>query len=351
MKKTIKEIAKITGVSPATVSKVIHNYSDVGKETKAKVMKAMEELGYQPVSSGKSSRKPDMVAVIFAGKVSADFNHPFFVNVINVFGQEMGSLGYDLLFLANDKFKTGERNFLADCRAAQVKGCIIIGGEDVQQNVYDLDQSDLPCIGVDIVLEGNKSGYLMTDNFKLAKQVVEYLYLLGHREIAYIGGLHSSIVGKERTQGFIQAMNEYGLAIKENTVVHGNYKLQSGYELTKRLLERKSLPKAVFAASDLMAYGAIKAIHESGYRVPEDVSVIGCDDIESSQYFSPALTTVRQNIDKIGRLSANMLADLIQGTAVSCSIRVDPELIVRDSCGHVSDINKGINPIQKKEVI
>jgi LacI family transcriptional regulator len=352
MKKTIKEIARLSGVSPATVSKAINNYSDIGEETKTKIFEVINQIGYQPVSSNKSSsRKLNLIGVVFAGRISADLNHPFFADVINTFKKEMGKFGYDLLFFSNEKYENGEGDFLADCRAAQIRGCIIIGGNEIQQNIYDLDHSELPCIGVDIELTGRKSGYLITDNYKLAKSVVEHLYLLGHREIAYIGGIPSSIVGQERTNGFIQAMNEYGLTINEGCFAHGDYKVQSGYDITKSMLEQNNLPRALFAASDLMAYGAITAIREKGLSIPEDVAVIGCDDIESSQFISPSLTTVRQDKEKIGKLAAHMMMDMIQDVSETCSVRVDSELIIRNSCGHASRDHRNINQLLQKEVV
>lgn len=334
MKITIKEIAKMAGVSPGTVSKVINNYDDVGVQTKEKIIAIMNKAGYQPHTSNKSisNKKTNMIGVIYAGILNADFNHPFFVDVMNFFKKEIGAFGYDLLFFSNERFNKGEEDYLARCIHSKVDGCIIIGGDEIQQSIYDLDNSEIPCIGVDIDLTGPKSGFLMTDNYKIVAKVMEHFYLLGNRDIGYIGGPDSTI-GKLRRNGFYKAMSEYGLTLREEWITAGDFMEQSGYDAMKSLLELEQRPEAIFAASDLMAFGAIRAIKEEGMRIPNDVSIIGCDDIDSCRYTDPPLTTVRQDKIKIGKLAAHMLVDMINGQMESSSVMVEPELIVRDTCG------------------
>jgi LacI family transcriptional regulator len=335
MKITIKDIAKMSGVSQATVSKIINNYDHVGEETRKKVLEIMEQTGYRPAFTAKTltTKKSNIIGVIYAGKVNADLNHPFFVDVVNSFKKTVGALGYDLLFFSNEKFFESEEDYLARGRYFQVDGCIVIGGEEIEPSIHDLDQSEIPCIGIDIPLSGNKSGYLMTDNYKVSAKVVEHFYLLGHREIAYIGGKKDSTISGLRTEGFKKAMGEFGLPIRDEWMLCGNFFEESGYAAMLKLLNAEDFPKAIFAASDLMAFGAIRALKEKGLKIPDDTAVIGCDDIDACRYIDPPLTTIRQDKVKIGKLAAYMLVDLINKQMESSSVLVEPELMVRVSCG------------------
>ncbi|UOE93274.1 LacI family DNA-binding transcriptional regulator [Alkalihalobacillus sp. LMS39] len=340
MKVTIKQIAKIAGVSQATVSKIINNYDDVGEATKKRVLDIMDQHGYRPSYSAKTlaSNHSNLIGVVYAGKVNADFNHPFFVDVMNSFKKSIGFFGYDLMFFSNEKFNYESEDYLARCRHYQVEGCIIIGGEEIQESIYDLDKSEIPCIGVDIKLTGNRSGYIMTDNSQISAKVVEHFYLQGYRDIAYIGGKVDSEVGTIRYESFKKVVGQYGLQLNEDWIIFGDYFKKSGYEAMKKLLSNKSIPEAVFAASDLMALGAIQAIKEHGLRVPDDIVVIGCDDIEAAGYVEPPLTTIRQDKEKIGKLAAHMLVDFINEKIHSTSVMVEPDLIIRGTCGKAKNI-------------
>jgi LacI family transcriptional regulator len=332
----IKTIARLAGVSVSTVSKIINNYSDISEETKAKVHAIMQEQGYIPSNTAKTlaTKRSNLIGVIFAGKLNVDFTHPFFVEVLNAFKKQMGILGYDLLFFSNEKFHPKGEDYLARCRHFHVDGCIIISGQDLEPDIGELDQSDIPCIGVDLMLTGTASGYIMSDNYKIAAKVVEHFYLLGYREIGYIGSTAQSEISRMRETGLVESLEKWGLTVHPEWFARGNdFYEESGYQAMQRLLEQGTVPRALFAASDLLALGAIRALRESGRRVPDDVAVIGCDDIEASRYTSPALTTVKQDKDKIGKLAAMMLYDLIHRQKSASSVVVEPELIVRESCG------------------
>src|SRR5690625_800709 len=226
MKKTLKEIAQMVGVSPGTVSKVINNYPDVGENTRERILEVLYQTGYL---SDQLETKKKIVGVIYGGRIN--LNHPFFIDVIESFGKEIGLFGYDLLLFNNN----GSNDYLARCKEAEIAGCIIMGGDEMQSSIYDIDQSDIPCIGVDIKLTGNKSGYLMTDNIFIGKKVIEHFYLLGHRKIGYIGGLQDTFTGSERTTGFLHAMSEFGLKVNNDWVMYGDFTEKSGYHVMREL--------------------------------------------------------------------------------------------------------------------
>ncbi|SDK02657.1 LacI family DNA-binding transcriptional regulator [Sediminibacillus albus] len=339
MKLTIKDIAKMADVSPGTVSKIINNTGSIGYKTKEKVMKIIEETGYQPSFSAKSlaTKKSNLIGLIYAGEVDVDFNHPFFNQVINAFRKTIGQLGYDILVFSNNQFSKNKEDYLARCKHFQLDGCIVVAGEHIEDSVYELDQSTVPCVGVDIELTGPQSSYVTTDNSKVAAKVVEYFYLHSVKDIAFIGGQRDSVISNIRKDGFIHSMNQFGIKINEEWIKYGNYFEDSGYEAMQAMLTDRPYPKAVFAASDMMALGALKAIKEAGLRVPEDIKLLGCDDIEACRYSDPTLSTVKQDKEKIGKLAAYMLHDLINGNAEPSSILVDPELVIRGSSALVSE--------------
>lgn len=336
MQVNIKTIAQMAGVSVSTVSKIINNYSDISDETRSRVLEIMKQTGYVPSNSAKTlaTKKSNLIGVIFAGKLNIDFTHPFFVEVLNSFKKQMGVLGYDLLFFSNEKFKATDNDYLARCQHFQVDGCIIVNGQEVEPSITELDQSSIPCIGVDIQLRGNYSGYIMSDNYKMSSKVVEHFYLLGYRELGYIGSTMESDISNMRENGYKDAMESFGLPTYDKWFINGeNFFEASGYEAMSRLIAAGPLPRAIFAASDQLAIGALRALKDHKLNVPSDIAIVGCDDIEACKYTHPTLTTIRQNKDKIGRLAAMMLHDLINNQASTSSFVVEPELVIRESCG------------------
>ncbi|MYL48091.1 substrate-binding domain-containing protein [Halobacillus litoralis] len=330
---TIRDIAKMAGVSPATVSKIINNYGGISESTRKKVYKIIEDTKYQPTFSAKSlaTKKSNLIGLIYAGKINVDFTHPFFNEVVNSFKRAVGALGYDLLLFSNEKFYKGESKYLERCKHFHVDGCLVIAGDEIEEAVHDIAKSEIPCIGIDLKLEGPRSSYIMTDNAKIGAKVVEYLYLNKVRNIAYIGGKQDSLISSIRNIGFIDAMNQFGLTINKDWIYYGDFFEDSGYEGMKEILKGDRLPEAVFAASDMMALGALKAMKEEGLSVPEDIQLIGCDDIEACRYSDPPLTTVKQDKQKLGKLAAYMLEDLIKDDHDIQDVKVDPELVPRAS--------------------
>ncbi|MFC3747976.1 LacI family DNA-binding transcriptional regulator [Paenibacillus sp. GCM10012306] len=331
----IKKIAEMAGVSVSTVSKIMNNYPDVSEKTKQRVMEIIEQTGYSPSNSAKTlaTKKSSLIGVIFAGELNVDFTHPFFLAVLNAFKKQMGVLGYDLIFFSNEKFLSGG-DYFSRCVHFHVDGCVIISGEEMEPAIQELDMSSIPCIGVDLELKGKKSGYVTSDNYQISSKVVEHFYLLGYRELGFIGSTANSDISNQREAGYIKAIEGFGMSINENWFVHGDDFFEpSGYAAMQQLIQSGPLPKAIFAASDLLALGAIRALKEHGLRIPEDIAIIGCDDIEACKYTTPTLTTVRQNKERLGILAAHMLYDLINNQSEGGSFVVEPALVVRESCG------------------
>lgn len=335
MSLTIKDIAKKAGVSPATVSKVINNYSGISDKTKKKVMDIIGNTGYQPTFSARTlaTKKSNLIGLIYAGKVNVDFTHPFFNEVVTALKKAVGLLGYDIIMFSNEQFNQDNGSYLARCRHYHVDGCLIVAGEEIEDAIYELVESDIPSVGIDLEINGPRSSFVMTDNVNLSRKVIQHLYLHAVKEIGFIGGKQNSAIAVFREQGYLQAMNQLGLEVNKKWVQYGDFHEESGYLAMKRILENKPYPKAVYAASDLMAIGAIRAIKEVGLSVPEDIRLVGCDDIDACCYIEPQLTTIKQDKERLGKLAAYMLNDLINGKSLLEPAFIDSELIIRDSCG------------------
>jgi len=334
-KTTIKDIARMAGVSVATVSKIFNGYAGISDKTRKNVMDIMERTGYRPTYTARAlvTQTSNIIGVIYAGKINAEFNHPFFVDVVNAFKTAIGKMGYDLLFFSNEQFHYEKEDYLARCRHFSVDGCLILSGQQVQQSVYDLAASEIPCVAIDLPLIGSKTGFIMTDNRKMAEAVIKRFMELGRTEIAYIGGGRQAVISSIRLEAFLEAAAHYGLKLRKEWIVQQEtFDIEEGYERMKLWLAQEEWPKAVFASTDMFALGAIRAIREKGLNVPKDIAVIGCDDIAAAQYLHPPLTTVRQDKLRIGTTAAELLVELIQGRAERTSELVDPELIVRNSC-------------------
>ncbi|SES23957.1 transcriptional regulator, LacI family [Gracilibacillus ureilyticus] len=330
MRLTIKDVAKMAGVSPGTVSKVINKTGSISAETAKKVDKIIVETGYRPSFSAKSlaTKKSNLIGLIF----HVEFSHPFFNEIVNSFKVTIGELGYDMLVFSRENFSNTKEDYIAKCQYFQLDGCVIISGEELEPPLQELDESDIPCVGIDIELKGPKSSYVSTDNHKVSSKVVEYLYLHSIKEVAFIGGPSDSIVSNIRKNAFLHYLDLFGMVKRPNWIQYGDYFEESGYQAMKRILASSPYPQVVYAASDMMAFGALKALKEEGILVPEEIKLIGCDDIEATRYSNPPLATVKQDRVKMGKLAAYMLHDLISGNADSFSILVDPQLIIRESC-------------------
>ncbi|RIW27804.1 LacI family transcriptional regulator [Bacillus salacetis] len=335
MNLTIKDIAQMAGVSPGTVSKIINNTGSISEATKKKVLDIISQTGYQPNFSAKSlaTKKSNLIGLIYAGKVNVEFTHPFFIEVVTAFKRNIGMLGYDILMFSNEHFYQDNGSYLARCRHFHVDGCLIITGEQIEDAIYELVESDIPCIGIDLELNGPKSSYVMTDNINLSNKVVQHLYLNSFRDIGFIGGNPESAITKLREEGFRTAMNQFGLEVRKDWVKYGDFHEDSGYAAMKAMLQAAQLPRAVFAASDMMAMGAMRAIKEEGLNIPEDICLVGCDDIDACRYSDPQLSTVRQDKDKLGKLAAHMLNDLISTNQEMKPVFIDSKLVIRESCG------------------
>jgi LacI family transcriptional regulator len=268
------------------------------------------------------------------GEGHPDLQHPFFHEVLGGLKQRVGAGGFDLLLFASERPGNGygPHSYLKRARHHSVDGCALIGLEPDDPEVRRLARADIPLVAIDMDLDGPAVEVVMSDNEGGAAQAVRHLHELGHRRIATITGMLDSRPGADRLRGYRAAIQAAGLAYRDDYVVYGDFYAESGREACERLLALPEPPTAIFAASDLMAIGAIRAAAEVGLHVPEDLSIVGFDDIQLSPHVNPPLTTMRQDKLGLGGAAGEALIARVAGDADRSPLRTLPvELIVRGS--------------------
>jgi LacI family transcriptional regulator len=335
---TIKELARLSGVSVGTVSRALNGYTDVSPETRERVIRLAQELDYTPAAAARTlvlERSHVVGLFLDTGEGRPDVQHPFFHEVLGGLKDMLGAAGFDLLLFASEQPGNGygPHSYLKRARHHRVDGVVLMGIDTADAEVERLLRSDVPCVGVDMTLGGPSNRSVMSDNVEGAAMAVRHLVELGHTRIATITGLIETAPAGDRLRGFREEIQRQGLAYRDDYVVYGDYYVESGAAGMAQLLELPEPPTAVFAASDLMAAGAIGAVGRAGLRVPEDVAVVGFDDIFLAEITDPPLTTLRQDKLGLGAAAGETLVALMQeedGDAPA-AVTLPVELVVRGS--------------------
>lgn len=334
---TIKELARVSGVSVGTVSRALNGYADVRPETRERIMRLARELDYTPAAAARSlvTQRSHIIGVFMeTGEGHPDLQHPFFHEVLGGLKQRVGAEGFDLLLFASERPGNGygPHSYLKRARHHNVDACALIGLDTEDAEVRRLARAEIPCVGIDMDLEGNNVEVVMSDNEGGAGAAVRHLYELGHRRIATITGMVDSRPGADRLRGYRAAVQAVGLAYRDDYVAYGDFYAESGREATARLLALDEPPTAIFAAADMMAIGAIRAAAEAGLRVPEDLSIVGFDDIQLAPHVNPPLTTMRQDKLGLGGAAGDALVARVATDPDRPALRTLPvELVVRGS--------------------
>lgn len=323
----IREIAKLAGVSTATVSKVLNNYKEVSDITKERVLKIVEEVGYIPNSSARalSSKRTWLIGIVYSEHLNIGLEHFYFSGVLEAFKSEMENFGYDIVFISG-----GDIGYLKRCQVRNVDGVFVVTADMQDTDLKALFDSEIKCVTTDVPY--NDIPLVYSDNVNGALMAMEHLTTLGHKRIAHIGGPLSTLAGRERYLGYQKGLEAANIVYDPQLYVEAEeYDSQSGYELTKHLLDLPHPPTAIFAVCDLTALGSFRAINERGLRVGQDISVVGFDDIEIAQHTFPKMTTVRQNRKVIGRTLARILNNRINNQEVETQTVVPTQLMIRSS--------------------
>jgi LacI family transcriptional regulator len=336
---TIHEVAKLSGVSVSTVSRVFNGYDDVSAATRERVLAAARSLDYAPSAAARTlvrQRSQLIGVVLFTGLDHPDIGHPFFQDVLVGLKHGIGAGGYDVLLFATERPESdgnGAHSYLGRARHHRVDGVVWVGERDAPE-VAKLVDADVPLVGVDLDVSGPRASYVSSDNVGGARLAVRHLHGLGHRRIATIAGPEEHKPGGDRLVGFRAELQALGIERHPEYEQIGDWYTGSGERAMRTLLGLPEPPTAVFAASDLMAVGAMKAARDAGLDVPADLAVVGFDDIQLASLLHPALTTIHQDKVGLGRAAARALLEQIENPEVTpAALTLPVELIIRASCG------------------
>jgi len=331
MRATIKDVAKIAGVSPATVSRVINNKAkgSVSEKTKQRILRAIQQLDYTPDIRAQSLRglKTGLIGVIIPEASS------FYYQELSRVIMEVGyNQGFGVLTCSSENDVQRELFYIDFLQRQKVDGIIIISERLKAQKVNDLIRKEIPIVLLDEDIPGADAPAVVTDYYKGVSKAVQYLIDIGHRKIAFIKGRTTTPSSKKRFEGYVDTLRKNNLRVDETLIKEGDFSYKSGYEATKQLLKDcGDTFTAIFCSCDLMAFGAIQRIHEMGKHVPSDYSVVGFDNTYYSAISVPPLTTVAQpNLELV-----KIAFDLIKKWTTKKERRhfpCEPRLIIRESC-------------------
>ncbi len=328
---TMKDVAQLSGVSIATVSRVINKSGYIDKETEKRVLSAIQELNYTPNHLARSLIKRRTQTL---GLILPDITNPFFPLLARAIEDTAQQNKYSVMYCNSDNDILKLSKSFKLLRDRSVDG-IIIAGDLNRDHVQDLYQYNIPIVVIDSNMGDAPVHQVYTDNVLGARMAVGHLLDQGYRRVAHIRGEWKASTAQNRHQGYMDALKERNIPYDPILVQPGDYQIQSGYEAMLRLLALASPPDAVFAANDLMAMGAINAILEHQLRIPEDIGVVGFDDIPLTKVVQPPLTTIRQSIYDMGVISTKLLLESIETPPKEKEdykvVVLDPVLQVRDT--------------------
>lgn len=341
MAATIQDVAQRAGVAIGTVSRAFNDYPDIRPETKQRIVKAARELGYTPNVSARnlSAKKPPNIGLIISGLLEGNSKD----NIAYMHLQ--GALSYatehglEMALYATDSAEQKKKSYTEFCSQHSISGTILSGITTDDAYFDELMDSGIPTVLLDVPIHNEKVGWVSIDNRAAAKEAIEYLLSLGHRELLIVCGKKNADVNSARMQGVLDACVEARLTAKESDCLYCDFSEELAYErVRERLRNPGRMPDAIFCFSDLMALGAMRAVREAGMRIPEDVSLVGFDGLPLCELTVPPLTSVSQDMRRMGYEAAAMLHGLMEHRCKGGHRVLPHRLAVRDS---VRDLRGG----------
>lgn len=331
----IKDIARICGVGVSTVSRVLNNHPDVKKETRDRVLDVIKEYNYIPNNSARilKSNNTNQIGVLVKGV----FN-PFFSEMVQIIEEKLHSYGYSMILQHYDYKDSNDLGTLVSfIKEKRLSGVICLGGnfEGIKEQYLDHLDVHIVLTSVDksVAAATNLISTVNIDNEFAAYKAVKYLINTGHTHIGLLlGDEYDAGIGNKRALGYMKALGEAGIQIKKEYIVVGGYNFDEAYKTTKKLLATQKEITALFAISDIMAVGGCKAAIDSGYRIPEDLSIIGFDGMDIAKYYNPSLTTIKQPQIEMATQSVQLLMELMIKKKKNRHVTLPTQLIEGGSC-------------------
>lgn len=323
---TLAMVAEVAGVSPSTVSRVLTGHAKVSDGKRAAVEAAIARLNYQPNVLARSLAQGRTLSI---GVLTQDINSPFYGEALRGIEDALMGTGIVPLFVSGHWNVQDEVERMTHLLGRRVDGVIVLTGRLTDEQIREYAQR-LPIVVTGRHVKGANIACMRVDDFKGAYRAVHHLLELGHRRIAHIAGPQDYADSVERLKGYRKALEEADVPFDQKLVVYADFHEPSGVLAINQLLDARQSFSAVFASNDQTAYGARLALYQRNIRVPEDVSLIGFDDLPGSRYQIPPLSTIHQPVYELGRAAARVLLKLIEGGRSKVSLP-EPELVVRES--------------------
>jgi LacI family transcriptional regulator len=348
---TIKDIARRLKVSATTVSNALNNKPGVGKAARNRILKLAKEMGYQPNYFAKGLVSRQSYAI---GLVITNIADPFYPELAQGVQEQANASGYSMMLFNTNHSIENEKRIIEMLGPKGVDGVVLSTVQQDDPNIDILDDLKIPFVLVNRLILNPKKSYridsVTLDNYGGSYQAAAHLCCLGHTKISMIAGDMDSSTAIMRTQGAKDAFAEFGIAIPSQWFVECGYTMKNAYDATRRILSRKDRPTAFLAQDDNMALGVREAAFESGYRIPEDIALVGFNDTSFSSLTGIELTTVHQDQYSMGMASAQMLINKLQHmdrAGMSNNIVMKTELVIRKSCGH--HLNRQIKDVREEK--
>lgn len=341
---TLEDVAKRAGVSRSTVSRVLNDMPHVREEVRERVWEVIRKTGYQPNAAARTlaSQRSWTLGLVIPRSVSSFFTDPFFPRLTQGIAQACNEFNYTLSFFLVGTKKDEEMIFPRVSRQGMLDGILVQAGQTGDLLIDRLVETNVPVVIIGRPHSPSEASYIDIDNISASCQAVEHLISCGRSQIGTISGPLNSTVGLDRLAGYEKALSAQGWVIDEGLIVEGDFTEVGGYTAMQQLLKRKGKLDAVFAASDLMAIGAMRAVREVGLEVPDDIAFVSFDDLPIATLLEHRLTTVRQPGAEFGYRAVETLIDLIEhGTKPARRVIMGTELIVRDTCGALQKSTAG----------
>jgi len=324
---TLRMVAEKAGVSVNTASRAINNKPDINIKTKKLVLKIAKELGYIRNAAAVALRTKKTGTV---GVVIEDNRNPFYAEVLNGMEVAAREKNYHIIFANTQRDYKKEEEAINLLLAKRVDGLLIAPVQDRDDDINSLVEANIPFVVVGRDFENIELDAVYNDEVKGGFLATEYLIKKGHKRIALIDGFLYKSPAKGRLEGYKKALKKYGISMDDALVSVGDIDVKDGYERTKQLFEKELDFTAIFAYNDMMAFGAMQAIREKGLRIPEDIGLIGYDDIPFCSLMDPALTTIRLKKQELGIESVKLLLSHINGNRKKPKkIMLDVDIIAR----------------------
>ncbi|AKL94818.1 transcriptional regulator [Clostridium aceticum] len=327
---TIKDIARIANVSTTTVSKIVNNkIDDIGDATVAKVRKIIKEENYTP---NRLARSMVLKKTKTVGLIIPDVQNPYFTKLVRGAEDAANERGYNIFFCNTDDDLDKEISYMNMLIEKQVDGIVLAGASHRDKKREKEYKLSIPVVVVDRDVNfTNIAGEISIDNLQGAYDALNHLISLGHTEIIYISGSLGIKPTTERLEGYKKAHVDHGLVYKEENIFFGDYSSEFGEQIVAEVVKNKAAT-GIFCGNDMIALGVIKGLTRRGYKIPEDISVVGFDDISLASLMTPELTTIRQPSYAIGSKAINTLIDLVEKKKVDAEkLVLKTELVIRET--------------------